>query len=140
MILSQTGKVGGMGGGDLGGEASGHSSCPALSRILALIHTSVTKKFIMLLVHMRYEASVGSRWLDIGRVFFWHFYGPRLCEKSSRYLRIIRMTCLLREPGKKANCVCRTTNSRESFMFSLFSLPSATFCVSVADIVQEVRT
>ena len=45
------------------------------------------------------------------------------------------MTCLLREQGKKVNCVCSKTDPRESFTFlcfnrplSLFATPSLTFC------------
>ena len=60
------------------------------------------------------------------------------CEKISLWLEL-RLTCLIRQPGKKANCVCSTTNSRESFLLSFFGLSSVTFCVSIAEIVQELR-
>ena len=45
------------------------------------------------------------------------------------------MNCLLRQPVKKAICVCSKINPRESLMFPLFWMSSVAACVSIADFV-----
>lgn len=48
-----------------------------------------------------------------------------------------RVTNLFEEPGKKGNCVCSTMHPQELFMISILTT-SATFCNSIADIVQKL--
>ena len=68
----------------------------------------------------------------------------RTLTSFSRRFRFIlkesRMTFLLPEPRKKANCVCSTISPRQSFIFSLFWLPSVDFCDSTTGIVQKLLT
>ena len=68
--------------------------------------------------------------LDIGRVLFF----PHLFALSR-----IKWLVYFKSQERKQLCLWHNT-SRESFMFSLFWLFSATFCDFIADIVQELRT